>query len=179
MCVVRAEGYGVCVLGAMRGLEAVRGGGAGAAGAGGGVELPLVVGRDFAGLVLRAGPAARARAGQHVWGVLPPHWPGAHRQLLVVRDDWAGAAPQRLGGAAAGGALYAGLTACAALRGAGLRPGARAAGAPRVLLLGLGAVNQAALQLLVHAGVRVRIHYYEQHETRYSKAFAKSIAACM
>lgn len=146
------------MLGALRGLEGVRGGGAGAAGAGGGVELPLVVGRDFAGLVLRAGPHARARAGDRVWGVLPPHWPGAHRQLVVARDEWVSAAPERLDERAAGGALYAALTACAALRAAGLPPGRAARRpAPRVLLLGLGAVNQAALQLLALAGVPVRV----------------------
>lgn len=54
--------------------------------------------------------------------------------------------------ASAGGALYAALTASAALRVAGLRGGARGA---RVLLLGLGGVGHAALQLLVADGARV------------------------
>lgn len=71
-------------------------------------------------------------------------------------------APDALDDSAAGGAPYAALSACAALRAAGLpprpapRPTPRAAAAPRVLLLGLGGVGHAALQLLVYSGARVR-----------------------
>lgn len=52
---------------------------------------------------------------------------------------------------AAGGALYAALTACSALRVAGLA-GGKAGRGRRVLLLGLGGVGHLALQLLTRRG---------------------------
>ncbi|XP_041987430.1 reticulon-4-interacting protein 1, mitochondrial-like [Aricia agestis] len=140
-------GYGRRVLNTLRALE------------GGGVEFPLVPGRDFAGEVVRAGPAARLRPGDRAWGVLPPHRPGALAQFVLVSDRWAGPAPRSLDVRRAGGTLYAALSACAALRAAGLWPaaagGAEGAGGARVLLLGLGGVGQAALQLLRHVGAEV------------------------
>ncbi|KAL0872272.1 hypothetical protein ABMA27_004662 [Loxostege sticticalis] len=137
------RGYGSRLLNVLRGLEGAEG-----------VEFPLVGGRDFVGTVARCGPAARVREGQRVWGVVPPHRPGSHADYVLVRDRWVGEAPEALDDASAGGALYAALTASAALRVAGLRGGARGA---RVLLLGLGGVGHAALQLLVADGARVTV----------------------
>ncbi|KAM3957715.1 reticulon-4-interacting protein 1, mitochondrial [Aphomia sociella] len=140
-------GYGARVLNALRALSGADS-----------VEFPLVTGRDFVGVVERAGAAARLRRGQRVWGVVPPHWPGAHAHYVRVKERWAGAAPAALG-LAAGGALFAALSAGAALRAGGLRGarGAAAAGArpPRVLLLGLGGVGHAALQLLLYERAQV------------------------
>lgn len=84
-----AGGYGRRALNTLRALEGARGG-SGAGGAG--VEFPLVVGRDFAGEVVVAGAATRLRRGVRVWGVLPPHWPGAHAQYVVVKERWVGTA---------------------------------------------------------------------------------------
>lgn len=53
-----------------------------------GVEFPLVPGRDFVGVVERAGPAARLRPGERVWGVVPPHRQGSHADFVVVKDEW-------------------------------------------------------------------------------------------
>ncbi|XP_037294690.1 reticulon-4-interacting protein 1, mitochondrial [Manduca sexta] len=131
-------GYGARVLNTLRAAEG-----------GEGVEFPLVPGRDFVGVVERAGAAARLRRGERVWGVVPPHRQGTHAQYVVVRDSWAGPAPRALADAAAAGALYAGLTACGAVRAAAPRPRAR------VLLLGLGGVGHAALQLLVRERANV------------------------
>ncbi|KAJ8716378.1 hypothetical protein PYW08_013663 [Mythimna loreyi] len=136
-------GYGARALNVLRSLEGAEG-----------VEFPLVPGRDFVGVVERAGAAARLRPGERVWGVVPPHRQGSHADFVVVKDEWAGPAPAALDDAAAGGALYAALTASAALRAAGLAGGARGA---RVLLLGLGGVGQAALQLLAHRGAHVTV----------------------
>lgn len=55
---------------------------------------------------------------------------------------------------AAGGVLYAALTACSALRVAGLADGKDGSGR-RVLLLGLGGVGHVVLQLLVRRGFDV------------------------
>ncbi|XP_022830070.1 reticulon-4-interacting protein 1, mitochondrial-like, partial [Spodoptera litura] len=147
--VAMLAGYGARALNVLRALE----------GAGEGVEFPLVPGRDFVGHVERAGPDSRLRPGQRVWGVLPPHRQGCHADFVVVKDEWAGPAPAALSDAEAAGALYAALTACAALRAAGLgAAGPGPAGrAPRVLLLGLGGVGQAALQLLVARGAHVLV----------------------
>ncbi|XP_059050677.1 reticulon-4-interacting protein 1 homolog, mitochondrial [Achroia grisella] len=147
-------GYGARVLNTLRALDG-----------GDGVEFPLVTGRDFVGHVERAGAGARLRRGQRVWGVVPPHRAGCHADYVVVKDRWAGEAPSSLG-VEAGGALFAALSASAALRAGGLRGlrGARGGGGagggggggpPRVLLLGLGAVGRAALQLLVYEGAQV------------------------
>lgn len=80
----------------------------------------------------------------------------------MITVAWqAGPAPAALEDMAAGGALYAALTASAALRAAGLaaRPGAAPGWGPaaRVLLLGLGGVGQAALQLLAQSGAHVTV----------------------
>lgn len=56
---------------------------------------------------------------------------------------------------AAGGALYAALTACSAVRAAGLAGGEGRG--RRVLLLGLGGVGHAALQLLARRGFDVLV----------------------
>ncbi|CAH0729420.1 unnamed protein product, partial [Brenthis ino] len=133
-------GYGATILNILRKLE------------GSDVEFPLVVGRDFAGEVALAGAGARLRRGARVWGVVPPQRAGAHAQYVLVKDRWLGPAPSALSTYQAGGALYAALSACAALRVAA--PGGRWRGA-RVLLLGLGGVGHAALQLLVHRGAQV------------------------
>ncbi|KAI5644219.1 reticulon-4-interacting protein 1, mitochondrial [Phthorimaea operculella] len=144
-------GYGRTVLNTLRSLEAAAAA-AGATGRGeeGALEFPLVLGRDFYGEVSLAGAGAAARypPGTRVWGVVPPHWQGSHAEYVIVKDRWAGPAPESLG-VSAGGALYAGLTATSLLRAAGLREGARA---KRVLLLGLGGVGHAALQLLAADG---------------------------
>ncbi|KAG6462002.1 hypothetical protein O3G_MSEX012995 [Manduca sexta] len=70
-------GYGARVLNTLRAAEG-----------GEGVEFPLVPGRDFVGVVERAGAAARLRRGERVWGVVPPHRQGTHAQYVVVRDSW-------------------------------------------------------------------------------------------
>ncbi|CAF4864217.1 unnamed protein product [Pieris macdunnoughi] len=137
------DGYGSRILNTLRRLE------------GADVEFPLVPGRDFSGVVVRAGRGARLQPGTRVWGVLPPHRPGALAEYVALPSRWAGPAPVALDPLAAAGALYAGLTAASALRIAGLA-GASAPGA-RVLLLGLGGVGAAALQLLVRGGARVAV----------------------
>ncbi|CAK1550866.1 unnamed protein product [Leptosia nina] len=136
-------GYGSRVLNVLRRFEGAE------------VEFPLVPGRDFSGVVELAGRTAKLPVGTRVWGVLPPHRPGSLAQYVALPQRWAGPAPDALDNLQAAGALYAALTASSALRIAGLT-GSAARGAP-VLLLGLGGVGQAALQLLVRRGSRVYV----------------------
>ncbi|XP_047993725.1 reticulon-4-interacting protein 1, mitochondrial [Leguminivora glycinivorella] len=132
------RGYGSRVLNAWRALEGSEG-----------LEFPLTPGRDFVGTVAGAAPGAALTPGERVWGVLPPHRVGAHAEYVLAKDSWVSKAPENLDDLEAGGALYGGLTACAALRAAGLAPGGAGEGGRRVLLLGLGGVGHAAAQLLV------------------------------
>ncbi|KAG7296328.1 hypothetical protein JYU34_021466, partial [Plutella xylostella] len=140
------EGYGRTALGAWRKLEGLPED-----------ALPLTVGRDFTGEVVRAGPDAKYRPGDQVWGVVPPHRTGAHAEFVVVDHGLLGPLPSTMSDitSGGGGALYCGLTALSALRTGGVEA-AGGAGA-RVLLLGLGGVGQAALQLLRHAGAQVTV----------------------
>lgn len=133
-------GYGSKILNTLRTIES-----------GEGIEFPLIAGRDFVGEVERAGVGAKLKRGERIWGVIPPHRQGAHSEYVVVKNSWAGKAPSTLSDISAGGALYTGLTAASAVRGAGY--GQRRGG--RVLLLGLGGVGHAALQLLVYRQVQV------------------------
>ncbi|XP_053606943.1 reticulon-4-interacting protein 1, mitochondrial isoform X2 [Plodia interpunctella] len=75
--VAMTGGYGSRVLNTLRALEG-----------GEGVEFPLVPGRDFVGEVAEAGPGARLRPGSRVWGVVPPHRPGAHADYVVLDQRW-------------------------------------------------------------------------------------------
>ncbi|XP_061715507.1 reticulon-4-interacting protein 1, mitochondrial [Cydia pomonella] len=130
------RGYGSRVLNAWRALEGSEG-----------LEFPLTPGRDFVGTVAGAAPGAPLAPGARVWGVLPPHRVGAHADYVLAKTSWVSLAPENLDDLQAGGALYGALTACAALRVGGLAPGGE--GGKRVLVLGLGGVGHAAVQLLV------------------------------
>lgn len=51
----------------------------------------LVVGRDFVGEVVQKGmnvPEREARVGQQVWGVVPVHKQGSHRDYVVINKNY-------------------------------------------------------------------------------------------
>ncbi|XP_075209867.1 NAD(P)H oxidoreductase RTN4IP1, mitochondrial-like [Lycorma delicatula] len=61
-------------------------------------ELPVVLGRDCAGIVVEIGNGVtRVDVGDEVWAVVPPWAPGMLSDLVVVKDCWVSRKPRCLG----------------------------------------------------------------------------------
>jgi NADPH:quinone reductase-like Zn-dependent oxidoreductase len=119
-------------------------------------EYPVVLGRDYAGVVEQAGAAVdRYAAGDAVFGFLlhanPTVHEGTWAELIVVPQDQSVARqPAGVDMGQAGAASLAGLTALAAHDALGLREGAT------VLVVGAsGGVGSLAVQLAAAAGATV------------------------
>jgi len=119
-------------------------------------EFPVVLGRDYAGVVEQAGAAVdRYAAGDAVFGFLPHANPTVHEgtwaELIVVPQDQSVARqPAGVDMGQAGAASLAGLTALAAHDALRLRQGAT------VLVVGAsGGVGSFAVQLAAAAGATV------------------------
>jgi NADPH:quinone reductase-like Zn-dependent oxidoreductase len=119
-------------------------------------EYPVVLGRDYAGVVEQAGAAVdRYAAGDAVFGFLlhanPTVHEGTWAELIVVPQDQSVARqPAGVDMGQAGAASLAGLTALAAHDALGLREGAT------VLVVGAsGGVGSFAVQLAAGAGATV------------------------
>lgn len=67
------EGYGQSVLNAIRWTNNIN-------------EFPLILGREFCGVVVAKGSSVRAdiQIGDKVWGVISPHMPGSIAEYVVV-----------------------------------------------------------------------------------------------
>lgn len=52
------------------------------------LELPLTLGRDFAGVVVSKGHSVgnKLELGEEVWGVVPPEQQGCHANYVVVNS---------------------------------------------------------------------------------------------
>jgi NADPH2:quinone reductase len=119
-------------------------------------EFPVVLGRDYAGVVEQAGPAATGYAqGDEVYGWLlhanPTVHEGSWAELIAVPHDQSVARrPASIDVAQAGAAPLAALTALAAHDALELGEGAT------VLVVGAsGGVGSFAVQLAAHAGATV------------------------
>jgi NADPH:quinone reductase len=119
-------------------------------------EFPVVLGRDYAGVVEQAGPAVTGYApGDEVYGWLPHANPTVHEgswaELIAVPHDQSVARrPASVDVAQAGAAPLAALTALAAHDALELRAGAT------VLVVGAsGGVGSFAVQLAAFAGATV------------------------
>jgi NADPH:quinone reductase-like Zn-dependent oxidoreductase len=119
-------------------------------------EFPVVLGRDYAGVVEQAGSAVTGYAvGDEVFGFLPHGSPGIHdgtwAELILVSEDRSVARrPASADAAAAGAAPLAAITALAAHDALDLGKGAT------VLMVGAsGGVGSFALQLAAAAGATV------------------------
>ena len=119
-------------------------------------EFPVTLGRDFAGVVERAGAAVRdLEPGDRVFGVVLPAAPtvraGAWAELIAVPAGQAIArVPDRVDLAVAGAAPVAGLAAIAAVEALEITPG------EDVLVGGAtGGVGSLAVQLAARAGANV------------------------
>lgn len=118
--------------------------------------FPVVLGRDYAGVVERAGAGvSRYGAGDEVYGFLPVANPAVHdgswTELIVVPEDrFVAPKPAGIGLAEAGAAPLAGITAMLAVDALALSEG------DTVLIVGAtGGVGSAAVQLAAAAGATV------------------------
>ncbi|KAL6255121.1 hypothetical protein P5V15_013451 [Pogonomyrmex californicus] len=81
------------------------------------LELPLTLGRDFAGIVVSKGYGVedRLKLNEKVWGVVPIEQQGSHANYVVVNSNLVNPYSQKLSHVEAASILYAGLTAWSAL----------------------------------------------------------------
>ena len=118
-------------------------------------ELPVILGRDFAGVVEQAGPGASGfAAGDAVFGFVRFADPTVHRggwaELIAVPAGQVAAKPAGVETGVAGAVPLAGITALLAVDALGLQPG------ETVLVAGAtGGVGSFAVQLAAHAGAHV------------------------
>ncbi len=118
-------------------------------------ELPVTIGRDFAGVVEQAGSgASRHEIGDEVFGFVPHANPTVHdgswAERIAIAEDNVAAKPQSLDFALAGAAPLAALTAIAALD--ALAP---AAGETVVVVGAVGGVGSFFVQLAADVGAAV------------------------
>jgi NADPH:quinone reductase len=119
-------------------------------------EFPIVLGRDYAGVVERAGSdVTRYTEGEEVYGSVPAANPTVHdgtwAELIVVpEDNFVAGKPAGVELAEAGAAPWAGITALTALDALGVSEG------DTVLVVGAnGGVGSFAVQLAANAGATV------------------------
>jgi len=141
--VMMTRGYGRTVINNLRNVQRVM---AGSDRIG---LSPLVLGRDFSGIVVSVGSGVTSvSVGDSVWGATFPSTQGSHQQFCVADQGSLAIKPAKLSHAEAASLPYAGLTAWAAiLQG---KCGIREAGQlSRVLVIGAGGgVGAVATQLL-------------------------------
>ncbi|XP_055297425.1 reticulon-4-interacting protein 1 homolog, mitochondrial-like [Sitodiplosis mosellana] len=128
------EGYGQRVLNTLRWISEIN-------------EFPLILGREFCGVVRAKGQSVRAdiQIGDKVWGVVPPHQPGSIAEYVVVDQSVITRKPEGIDDIGAAGILYAGLTAWASLSFSDLVGGGKG---KRLCILGAsGGVGTLAVQM--------------------------------
>uniref|UniRef100_A0A240PJX7 Uncharacterized protein n=1 Tax=Anopheles atroparvus TaxID=41427 RepID=A0A240PJX7_ANOAO len=151
--VAMINGYGASVLNAMRCKD-------------GGIEFPLILGRDFCGEIVQKGLGISSReleVGDEVWGVVPVHLQGCHADYVAVEKYCLFKKPANLNKIDASAVLYAGLTAWSGLYVTGhlgdllgaISPVGGGAG-KKVLVLGAaGGVGTLVVQMLLAERVDV------------------------
>jgi NADPH:quinone reductase len=119
-------------------------------------EFPVVLGRDYAGVVEQAGSdVTRYAVGEEVYGFLPAANPTVHdgtwAELIVVpEDNFVAGKPSGVELAEAGAAPLSGITALSALEALGVSEG------DTVLVVGAnGGVGSFFVQLAANAGATV------------------------
>jgi NADPH:quinone reductase len=117
-------------------------------------EFPVVLGRDFAGVVERAGSGANFAEGDEVFGFVPAVGTnvqyGSWAELALVPVEQAAAKPSGVDFAPAGAASVAALTALAAIGALELEQGE-----PVLIVGAAGGVGSFAVQLAKRAGAHV------------------------
>ena len=126
-----------------------------------GDEFPFTPGRDFAGVVVEAGPGALSRSfspGTPVMGATMPYTStlggGCLSDYVLCRADIIAKRPEKLDPIRAAAVSYAGLTAWSAVRSGGMDPSKKSGDTPkRVLVTGVtGPVGALSVQLAKIAG---------------------------
>jgi NADPH2:quinone reductase len=118
-------------------------------------EFPVLLGRDFAGVVEQAGSDVRDLSeGDEVFGFVPGMGPTVHNgswaELIAVPESVATRKPEDIDTASAGAAPLAAITALSALDALGVSEG------DTVLIVGAnGGVGSFAVQLAAEAGATV------------------------
>ena len=127
-------------------------------------EFPILLGRDFAGVVEQAGSDVNSlSAGDEVFGFIPGMSPKVHdgtwAELIAVPESVATRKPEGVGAASAGAAGLASITAMSALDALGVSEG------DIILVVGAnGGVGSFAVQLAADAGARVIAPALPEHE---------------
>jgi NADPH2:quinone reductase len=114
-------------------------------------EFPIVLGRDFSGVVEQAGSAvSNLSEGDEVFGFVPGMHNGSWAELIAVPESIATRKPDDIDAASAGAAPMAAITALSALDALGVSEG------DTVLIVGAnGGVGSFAVQLADDAGATV------------------------
>jgi len=118
-------------------------------------EFPILLGRDFAGVVERAGSdVSGISEGQEVFGFIPGMSPTVHdgswAELIAVPESVATRKPESVDTASAGAAPLAAITAMSALDALGVSEG------DTILVVGAnGGVGSFAVQMAANAGATV------------------------
>jgi NADPH:quinone reductase len=117
-------------------------------------DFPVVLGRDYAGVVEQAGDGSGYAAGDEVFGFVlhanPTVRDGAWAELITVSEDFVARAPAGVDLASAGAAPLAGITAMTAIDALELSEG------ETLLVVGAtGGVGSFAVQLAARAGATI------------------------
>ncbi|KAL6429070.1 hypothetical protein ACFW04_008099 [Cataglyphis niger] len=146
--VAMTNGYGTTLLNFMRKAKNLTGG------TYDGLDLPLTLGRDFAGVIVSKGHDVgdRLELGKEVWGVVPTEQQGCHANYVVVNSNLVSPRPSNLSHIEAASILFAGLTAWSALwitGGLSYKTAIVTRQNKRILIMGgSGGVGTLAIQLL-------------------------------
>ncbi|XP_015603922.1 reticulon-4-interacting protein 1, mitochondrial isoform X2 [Cephus cinctus] len=146
--VAMMKGYGAMALNLMRKAKNVNNINSS------GIEFPLIMGRDFSGVVISKGHGVgdRLKLGDKVWGVVSIEQQGCHSSHVVVDNSMVNPRPENLSYIEAASILYAGLTAWSALwwcGGLSYKTSIATRMNRRMLVLGgSGGVGTLAIQLL-------------------------------
>src|SRR5690606_29451501 len=79
------------------------------------ISFPYILGRDFSGVVIEAGPKADMKPGDEVFGVLPNGVEGTYAERVAVDAKWVAHKPANLTHIQAAAIGLAGMTALVSL----------------------------------------------------------------
>ncbi|ESO92256.1 hypothetical protein LOTGIDRAFT_162911 [Lottia gigantea] len=112
-------------------------------------EFPLVLGRDFSGVVIETGKDVKTyKAGDEVWGVVNAQKQGSHAEYTVVSSSEVALKPKNLTHVEAASIPYVGLTNWAALYSVGELTPSNTRGQRILVIAGSGGIGTFAIQLI-------------------------------